>query len=206
MIKKTCFLPLLLALLPLLCSKPANAQFLAPRFSIHASNPVGLFEKVGFKAQFRLSQENSFLVGYRYYWNFFPGYQASMEYHRYFQTWDPHEGFIYGKMGIGKAGYQPRNYYAGWQDAYTAPGNYIFAGAGVGKRYNISHFFIEVNLGLKLAQTTDKKNTTYNKNIFYALGPGSFVDFNLNFGYQFYKESRQLYLKRVRSRWHGRYD
>src|SRR5438046_2587793 len=102
MIKKTYFLPVLLALLSVLCCGRAAAQYLAPRCSIHLLNPVSLLSKGGLKLQYRISQENSFLVAYRMYWGFFPGYQASIEYHRYFQSWEKSEAFYYGRAGIGR--------------------------------------------------------------------------------------------------------
>ncbi len=206
MIKKAYFLPLLLALLSVFCCNRVAAQYLAPKFAIHFTNPLGLGSKGGIYGQYRLNQQNSFLLGYKWYWGFFPGYQATTEYHRYFWSWDKSEAFYYVKAGIGQAGYNPKPYFSGWDDPYKSPDGYIFGGAGAGKRYNFGHFFMEFNVGLKFTQLQQKRPTVdYNYNLFHSLGPGSFVDINFHLGYQFYNEDRQLYLRNLRSHWPRRY-
>lgn len=172
----------------------AGAQYLAPRLSVHFSNPLSLLSKGGLKAQYRISQENSFLLGYRWYWGFFPGYQVAAEYHHYFRSFEQSEAFFYGKIGFGNAGYEPKPYFSGWETSYTNPGGYAFAGGGVGKRYNFGHFFIEGNAGLRLVQLVEKVEG-YNKNLFYTTGPGSLVDLGINLGFQFFNEERNMYRK-----------
>lgn len=197
MMKKTYFLPYLLVLLSIFCCKEVAAQYLAPKFALHLTNPLSAASKIGLRAQFRLTQENSFLLGYKQYYNFFPGYQITGEFHRYFHSFDHSEAFYYFKGGMGKSIYKPRPYYSGWEDPYSDPGTYVFFGAGAGKRYNFGPFFVEGNIGLKLAQLYEEPDN-YNRNLFYSLGPGSLIDFNFHVGYQFYREARRLKMQRLR--------
>lgn len=192
--KKTYILSIILSLICAAYSHQISAQYLAPRLSIHLSNPLSLLSKAGVKAQYRVNQENSFLMGYRWYWGFFPGYQASAEYHHYFRSFEKSEAFFYGKLGFGNATYEPKPYFSGWETKYNNPGGYAFAAAGLGKRYNFGPFFIEGNAGLRFSQLVEKTEN-YNRNLFYTTGPGSFMDVSLNFGFQFFNEERNMYRK-----------
>jgi hypothetical protein len=145
---------------------------------------LGLFSKGGFKFEYRLNLQNSVLVTYNRYWGFFPGYNAGVEYHRYYQTWNKTENFIYAKSGLGFAEYRPQDLYSGWEVDYTEPGQYLYAGGGVGKRFHFGAFFLELNMGFKWTQLVEPP-LDYNKNLFYSVGPGSFIDCNLHFGFQF---------------------
>lgn len=186
----------------MLCRSEVHGQFCpyTPyRFSVHVTNPLGLASKRGVRLQYRLSSVNSVLLGYRQYYGFFPGYQAFGEFHRYFALQNAeNEAFFYGKMGVGNAGYSPKSYYKGDDGPYGTVDGYLFFGGGVGKRINLGHFFIEGNMGLKLAQPIEKKDD-YNKNLFYWLGPGSFLDCGLHFGLQFFDEERNLYNHSLRA-------
>ncbi len=160
--------------------------------------------KGGLKLQYRLSLHHSVLAAYRKYWGFFPGYQGSIEYHRYFRSWERSEAFIYGKAGMGRADYTPKSYYKDWQTVYNIPGGYLFAGAGLGKRYNFGAFFIEGNAGLKFVQPVEKVEN-YNRSLFYTLGPGSFIDCGLTLGFQFFNEERNMYRRTLGVRRPTRY-
>lgn len=175
----------LFILLATLCSRQARAQYVADRLAIHFSNPIGLVEKGGLKFEYRLSLQNAVLATYDRFWYFFPGYRVGLEYHRYHETWGNDENFIYGKAGIGYAEYEPHNLYSGWEKEYLEPGKYLYLEGGVGRRYHWGPFFIEINAGLKLAQLIDKPKGEYNQNLFYSVGPGSLIDCNLHFGFQF---------------------
>lgn len=183
-IKKSCQVCLLI-LLSVSCSRQAHAQYIADKVAIHLSSPLGLISKGGFKFEYRLSQQNAVLVDYNRYWGFFPGYNAGIEYHRYYETWGNFENFIYAKAGTGYAEYRPQALYSGWDKDYFEPGKYLYGGGGVGRRYHWGPVFLELNLGLKMAQLIDKPKGDYNQNLFYSIGPGSFIDFNLHFGVQF---------------------
>ncbi len=177
------------------CRQVATAQFCpyTPyRWSVHATNPLSLLSKAGVQLQYRLSSKHSVVAGYRHYYGFFPGNQISIAYHRYFALNADDEFFVYGRGGAGDAGYIPKPYYAGAEDPYISPDKYLFVGGGVGRRYNFGHFFIEVNAGLKLAGLVENKEG-YNKNLFYATGPGSFLDCGLHLGLQFFDEERGLF-------------
>ena len=185
MLIKNRLLLCVLILMSVFSSKEAHAQYIADRMAIHFSNPLGLVTKGGFKLEYRFGQQNSALLNYNRYWGFFPGYNGGIEYHRYYQTWGNFENFIYGKVGLGFAEYRPQPYYSGWETEYVQPGKYFYGGAGVGRRYHWGPFFIELNLGLKAVQLIDKPKGDYNQNLFYSIGPGSLIDFNLHFGFQF---------------------
>ncbi len=204
MIKKTFLLPILLVLMTTFCCTEADAQYLAPRLSVHLSNPLGLVTKGGVKLQYRANNGHSFLAGYRKYWGFFPGFQGAVEYHRYFRTWRRSEGFLYGRVGMGESGYTPKPYFSGWETPYNSPMSYGFAGAGGGRRYNFGHFFIEANVGLKYAWLLDDIKG-YNENLFYSLGPASLIDCSFHFGFQFFNEERQMFSKTLKSRRPTRY-
>jgi hypothetical protein len=194
MTKKTILLPTLLAILYLSCCHVAVAQYLAPKMSIHLTNPASLLSKAGVRLQYRLNQEHSVLVSYRWYWGIFPGYQGSVAYQHYFRSWERSEAFFYGKVGVGSATYNAKPYFARYDAPFNDPGSYGFVGAGAGKRYNFGPFFIEANVGLKFAGLLEKRQN-YNENLFYTLGPASLIDCGLHFGLQFFNESRYMHHK-----------
>jgi hypothetical protein len=177
---------ILLVIMSVLDSGKARAQYIADRMAIHFDSPVSLFTKTGGKLEYRFGQQNSIAACYNRYWGFFPGYNMGLDYHRYYQSWGTSENFIYGKAGGGNAEYRPQPYYSGWEKDYQQPGKYLYAGAGVGRRWHWGAFFLELNLGLKVAPLVDPpKLDNYNKSLFYTAGPGSLVDLNMHFGFQF---------------------
>lgn len=178
-----------------------NCPYTPYRMSIHLVNPLSALSKVGFRLQYRFGNKNSVLLDYRSYHSFFPGYQASGEYHRSFAIQNAeNEAFFYGRAGYGSnQEYTPKPYYAGAEDKFGPVGNYLFAGAGVGKRINFGHFFIEGNMGLKLAQPVNQVED-YNKYLFHTLGPGSFFDCGIHLGIQFFDEERNMYNRDMRPR------
>jgi hypothetical protein len=172
-----------------------NCPYTPYRWSLHISNPLGMGSKIGGRLQYRFGTANSVLLGYRQYYGVFPGTQISGEYHRTFSIQDgENEAFFYGKAGLGNANYQTTWYYNGEGEMGAEPGRYIFAGGGVGKRINIGHFFIEGHIGVKLSQPFEKVNGIDEK-IFYTLGPASFLDCGVHFGFQFFDEERSLHRK-----------
>lgn len=191
----------LMFLLPvMLCvTTVTHGQYLPPRLAIHVSNPLSYASKFGVKLQYRLNIRHSVLVGYQTYYGFFPGAQGSIEYHGYYKTWDRTENFFYGRFGVGSATYSPKNYYEGWQTKYADPGSYGFLGAGMGRRWNFNHFFIEGRVGLKYTEILEP-NDAINRNLFYTTGPGSLVDCGLTLGLQFFDEGRYMYSKTLAPR------
>lgn len=189
-------------------SATVHGQYLPPRLSIHLTNPLSYASKFGVGLQYRLNLRHSVLVSYRNYYGFFPGQQGSIEYHGYYRTWDRTEAFFYGKFGVGNSVYSPRPLYTGWDARYSDPGGYGFLGAGLGRRYNFGHFFIEGRVGLKyteLLEPADPLNPI-NRNIFYTTGPGSLVDCGLTFGLQFFDEGRHMYYHTLAPRRRARFS
>ena len=175
----------------LLSGLESRAQYLDPRIGIYFSNPLSLLSKAGIKAEYRLNLDNAILGSYTQYWGYFPGYQASFEYRRYFADRKRNgENFIYTKAGGGFADYKTDNPYHDLTvvgDGRTidfAPGNYLFGEAGIGRHFNFGAFFMEINGGLRYTQVTNPP-VVYNEHLFYTLGPGSIVDVNFHFGFQF---------------------
>jgi len=205
MFRKLLLFALSSVLLSATCIQYAAAQYLAPRVSIHLSNPLSLLSKAGFKLQYRLNENHSVLVGYQWYWGFFPGTQGVIEYHHYYRTWERSEAFFYGRFGVGSATYNPKPYYTGWDAPFNDPGGYGFLAAGLGKRYNFGPLFIEGNVGLKYTQLLEKKSGI-NENLFYTLGPGALVDASVHFGIQFYNEGRRMHYKTLAPRRRSRYS
>lgn len=204
---KSHFLHLLLPLflLGILYRGNAYGQYNCPytpyRMSIHVTNPLSALSKAGLRLQYRFGNKNSALLGYRKYYGFFPGYQGVGEFHRTFSIQNAeNEAFFYGKAGYGKnTEYSPKPYYAGAEDRFSPVGSYLFFGAGIGKRINLGHFFIEGNMGLKLSEPVNKVDE-YNKYLFHTLGPGSFFDCGIHIGLQFFDEERNMYNQSMRPR------
>lgn len=194
---------LMFLLAVMLCvTTPTHGQYLPPRLSIHVSNPLSYASKFGVKLQYRLNIRHSVMVGYQTYYGFFPGAQGSIEYHGYYKTWDRTENFFYGRFGVGTATYSPKNLYAGWDAKYADPGGYGFLGAGMGRRWNFNHFFIEGRVGLKYTEILEPGDAI-NRNLFYTTGPGSLVDCGLTLGLQFFDEGRNMYSKTLAPRLPG---
>lgn len=201
------FLTLLL-IMQLCLATAGTGQYLPPRLAIHLSNPLSYASKFGVKLQYRLNIRHSVLVGYRSYYNFFPGYQGSIEYHGYYRSWERSEAFFYGKFGVGNSSYSPKSYYTGWDAKYAAPAGYGFLGAGLGKRWNFGHFFIEGNVGLKYTELLEpaEPENPINRNLFYTTGPGSLVDCGVTFGLQFFDEARHMYYHTLAPRRRARFS
>ena len=64
-----------------------------------------------------------------------------------------------------------------------SPGNYFFAGGGVGRHFNFDWFFLEINMGIKYTYVTNPPDV-YNEHLFYSFGPGAIPDINGHFGIQ----------------------
>ena len=190
--KKKVLLTLFVLFSLFVCTE-SRAQYLDPHFAIYLTSPLGLLSKGGVKAEYRLNLQHALLLSYTQYWGYFPGYQSALEYRIYFAAHSREsnsENFIYGKAGLGYAGYTPNssnNQVTSIDDNHTndkAPGAYALAGGGIGRHINFGWFFIELNAGLKFAQVTGQPRV-YNEHLFYVTGPGSIADFNFHFGIQF---------------------
>ncbi len=152
--------------------------------SFHFSSPLGLLSKGGVMVEYRMGVMQSVFFGYTRYWGYFPGYQAYAGYRHYYETWRRHDPFFYVKAGIGNAGYEPAEWLNNGKEKYVAPGDYAFAGAGIGRHYNFGAGFIEFMLGVKYS-AVPRPIDNYNERIFYVTGPGAIVEFNFNYGFQF---------------------
>jgi hypothetical protein len=183
MMKKN-FVLSLLVFLSALCGTGARAQYLPPVFAVHVTAPWAFPYKTGVDVEYRIYSQNALLLNYTAYYNYFPGYQGSLQYRLYFNTPTLTENLVYMKLGTGFADYKTSPLFSKSDDASKAPGTYYFGGAGVGKHFNFSHFFFEVTAGLKFTYVT-KPPADYNERLFYSIGPGSIPDVNVNFGLQF---------------------
>jgi len=139
--------------------------------------------KLGLKAEYRIYSENALLLSYTSYWQYYPGWQAALEYRIYFHTNTLTENLVYCKIGSGFADYERSDLYDTKTSLNRAPGTYYFGGGGVGRHWNYGVFFMELCAGLKFAYVTNPP-ALYNERIFYTLGPGSFPDVHFNFGIQ----------------------
>lgn len=154
-------------------------------FLIHVPSPLTWLAKFGLSVEYKVGVQRSIMFGYYTYYGYFLGYQGSATFRQYVETRTRHENFFYVKGGVGHADYNPPSSWISHDNqVFVAPGDYFFAGGGIGHHRNFGHFFIEGVLGLKYSFVANPI-ADYNEKIFYVTGPGSFLDGGLNFGVQF---------------------
>ncbi|MES2704763.1 MAG: hypothetical protein V4649_19130 [Bacteroidota bacterium] len=151
-------------------------------FAFYLSSPLGLLSKGRVKLEFYATRENSISASVCRYWGLFPGYQATLEYRHYFVPPHRHsENFIYAKGGYGDCEALVGGIFFPTNE--QGPGQFAIAGGGVGRHFNFGRrraFFIDAAAGLKGAFVSQSAGQ-----LFYTLGPGSIVDLNFHFGWQF---------------------
>ena len=174
----------LIVLMCVLCRGESQAQYAPPVFAIHVTSPTGFLYKGGLGVEYRIYPDDALLLNFSEYYNYFSGFQGSLEYRLYYNTHSVTENIIYFKAGTGFADYNTSPLYSGKDDMNKAPGTYYFGGAGVGKHFNFNVFFMEITAGLKFSYVT-KPPAQYNQVLFYTLGPGSIPDVHFSFGLQF---------------------
>jgi len=166
------------------CLITANGYGQKPEFALQLSNPLGLFQKVGGKFEYKLNQTGLLFCATRYYGTLpdYPGTQLGVEWRHYSLPMlnKRSENFFYAKL---ISGYQEERVSYGssfFSHNYVPGGYYHGIGAGIGKHINYNHFFIEFNGGLKAVYSTVKQEAA-----FYLSGPASVIDLHFNLGYQF---------------------
>lgn len=170
----------------LLLSTHADAQHIVPRFAVYFSNPVSLLSKARIKFEYRITGQHALQFSAASYHGFCPGFQTGFEYRNYRLPAGSRrsENFLYAKVGFGNndvTNYQDRNSILGL-------GYYNYAGGGIGRHFTLGregHFFLDLAAGAKLVMASRGISSIDNGFIFYTTGPGSIVDLNLHFGWQF---------------------
>ncbi|MBC7552603.1 MAG: hypothetical protein H7257_01355 [Taibaiella sp.] len=160
----------------------------ARHVSVQITNPLSAASKIGGVLEIRLIQ-SSFNFGFTNYSGVYQGKQYKFEYQKYIKTQYRNEYFWYLKAFGGDAMYvsSKLEMIGDKSDVKVGPLNYFGGGAGFGRRFNLNHFCILVNCGLKYAvlpENLSDENREYFR-LFYATGPGSILDLNLRLGYQF---------------------
>lgn len=164
----------------------ANAQQAVPRFAVYFGNPLSLFSKARIKFEYRITAQHAIQLSTASYHGFCRGSQTGFEYRNYRLPAGSRrsENFLYAKVGFGKSdvtNYQDRNYSFGL-------GYYNYAGGGIGRHFTLGrerHFFLDLAAGAKLVITNRSVAAIDNGFIFYTTGPGSILDLNMHFGWQF---------------------
>jgi hypothetical protein len=160
----------------------------ANHMSIQITNPLSGASKAGGMLEIRLTQ-SSFNLGYTQYLGVYAGKQYRFEYQKYIKTRLRNEYYWYLKAGGGTAQYDASKLemLGNKTKAIIGPVDYYYAGAGVGRRFNLNHFVICLNAGLKYSKLPPdfSEENWQEYRLFYATGPGSILDLNAKFGYQF---------------------
>ncbi len=157
-------------------------------FSVQITNPLSAMSKAGGVLEYRqnLSSINIALTDYI---GAYQGLQYRAEYQKYIKTMYRNEYFWYIRALGGSALYvsQQLQTFGDKSNVKVGPVDYYGAGFGVGRRWNFKHFMISLNAGLKFTMLPNDMSDE-NKDlfrVFYATGPGSVLDLNFRFGYQF---------------------
>ena len=161
---------ILIVLLPFY-SYRATAQY---NLSLMGTNPLGILS----------------MIAVTNYTGVYEGKQYRFEYQKYFHTKLSDNFFWYIKAGGGQSTYNGKA--LSFLDdkstgATPVPVDYYLGGAGFGRRVVYKHFCLSFTLGLKYsnlpADMSDENKESYR--LFYATGPGSIIDANIRFGFQF---------------------
>jgi hypothetical protein len=137
------------------------------------------FTKIRLKFEYRLNENNALVLsGATHYGSINPGVQTYLEYRRYFKPKVDSELFVAGKLGAGQS--------------FTFGGNYGLIGASFGQKIYLGQrqsFYFLFSEGFKVCPTLKgdieaEPNSGF-RGLFYAVGPGSFIDVNINFGFSF---------------------
>ncbi len=155
----------------------------ASKYALHVTNPIGFIQKAGVKFEYRTPQTGWLLALTQYYGTIpdYPGTQLGIEWRHYALSESKRgENFLYAKLIAGHQQFRAQ-YGDGFFNHFEVPESYYGGlGAGVGRKISFNHFFIDLNIGLKASLSTITQD-----NIFYIVGPASFLDLHANIGYQF---------------------
>ena len=184
------FYILILAVLSVVNSVQAKNRYGNKKYNVavQITNPLSAQSKIGGFVEGRVNR-TSFVVGYTDYIGAYAGNQEKLEFLHYFKTPFKNEWFWYAKVLHGDAAYDSKKLTTIQDNSNVqfSSINYNGFGAGFGRRLNLHHFNITINLGVKYCNFSDDIDDPNRKyyNLFFATGPGSYVDFNFRFGYQF---------------------
>lgn len=173
-------------ILILICSSVflVNTYCQESTFALHLYNPIGLFQKVGGKVEYRTNRMGILVGAIQYYGSTptYPGTQLGLEWRNYSIPVPDRKGenFFYARMLAGHQEHLDAQGFGLFDVSEIPKGDYYGAGAGVGRHINFNHFFIDVNAGLKIVVSTVKQDDT-----FYLSGPASYLDLHFNCGFQF---------------------
>lgn len=157
-------------------------------FSLQTTNPLSGSSKYGGVVEYRFGRA-AITLGITNYIGAYQGVQFKFEFIKYINTIYRNETFWYMKGISGNAQYESSklSMLGEDRDFTIGPVDYSGVGAGFGRRWNFNHLCIVMNAGLKYALLPDSfsdENKEYFR-YFYATGPGSIIDLNFRFGYQF---------------------
>jgi hypothetical protein len=167
-------------------SAQSGAQQVVPRFAVYFSNPISLLSKARIKFEYRVNRQHAIQFSATNYHGFCPGFQTGFEYRNYRVPGSAvrSENFLYAKAGMGNSDVSDYEY----RTNRIALGYYNYVGGGVGRHFTLGrerHFFLDLAGGLKLILASRSAGDINNGFIFYTTGPGSVIDLNLHFGWQF---------------------
>ncbi len=152
--------------------------------AIHLNNPLGMYQKVVLKLEYKHNQLGLLLTGMQFYGSLpkYPGTQVGFEGRHYikYDSGSTHNNFIYSKLFYGYQQHVDQSGDGFFNRAEVPEGSYYGAGMGVGRHFNFGHFFFDLNTGLKYTFTNVDQATA-----FFITGPGSYFDLHFNLGYQF---------------------
>ncbi len=198
------YIPFLLVLL-LFSGADAAAQFSKwersysyPYYSraITISNPLSSASKSGGGVEYRMGNI-AYMVSYYAYRGAYPGLMTDIDLRLYLRKVMKHvtrkwyyQNFLYTRSFVGIAGFDSDKLgFMGYREGvYWYEKLYTGQALGYGRRYTSSIFFITVKAGLRATTFSldpiEPEARQYYR-LFYATGPGSIIELNIQTGIQF---------------------
>ncbi|MES2702948.1 MAG: hypothetical protein V4649_09930 [Bacteroidota bacterium] len=170
-------LTLLLLVTGIACNTTAQSR---KDFALHISSPTGLLSKFRLKGEFRFDSTHSILLCYTQYWGIYPSFLTGGEYRWYHLHKRHGDNYLYCELGGGSStGYTLFN-----QDynPESFVGPTFYGGCGMGRHINFSHFFLDLNGGIRVTTVSNYPHDYFGT--YYVFGPGAVVRINLAFGFQ----------------------
>ena len=163
------------------------------RVALTLSNPLSGSFKYGGGWEHRY-KNFSYFPSYYLYSGAYPGAQMDLDLRLYFRkfwrmsTGWTYQHFMYVRGVYGACSFDGTKLSMLGFDPKVETDAYGYAGgaAGIGRRYVKGSFFITMKGGLKYVALQDMKKEDKNMfRLFYATGPGSILEFNIQLGIQF---------------------
>ena len=145
-------------------------------YSLYINQPIGFSSKIRIKFEKRFITDNSILLTYTNHYGINPGNQFYIELRTYNNEYVK-ENFKQIKLGIG--------------ESESFSNVYVFLGAAIGQKFYLSKLkkvALDITEGLKLPLILKGDPDTATGGLgglFFLTGPGSILDINFNFSYQF---------------------